>query len=399
MRERVFGRDVELGAIDDFLAGVRSGARALVFAGPAGVGKTTLLRAAIDRASAAGCVVLRSFPSPSDTRLAFAGLADLLSGHLDQVLPDLAAPQRRVLGAALLVDEPLEFTPDPHVVAAALLAALRSLAGSADSVVVAVDDVQWLDAPSASAVSFAFRRLDRDRVGLLCAVRDDGTSPAPLELSRARLTAEIVPVGGLSLGALHHLLRTELDLSLSHPTLRRVHAESAGNPFMAMEIGRALARRGLTRVGSGPLPVPATVSGLVGERLSELPASVTTALQVVAVLADASLNRVLAGGVAGADLDAAFEAGVVELSGGRVRFSHPVLASSVLTSIPPARRRELHAQAARSSVSAEERARHRALAAASPSAEIAGDWTRPPALPSIGVLPRPPLSCSNSPRP
>ena len=150
MRERVFGRDVELGAIDDFLAGVRSGARALVLAGPAGVGKTTLLRAAIDQASAAGCVVLRSFPSPSDTRLAFAGLADLLSGHLDQVLPDLAAPQRRVLGAALLVDEPLEFTPDPHVVAAALLAALRSLAGSAGSgpVIVAVDDVQWLDAPS-----------------------------------------------------------------------------------------------------------------------------------------------------------------------------------------------------------------------------------------------------------
>ena len=373
MRERVFGREVELGAIDDFLAGVRSGARALVFAGPAGVGKTTLLRAAVDQASSAGCVVLRSFPSPSDTRLAFAGLADLLSGHLDQVLPELAAPQRRVLGAALLVDEPLEFTPDPHLVAAALLAALRSLAGSVGSVVVAVDDVQWLDAPSASAVSFAFRRLDGDRVGLLCAVRDDGTSPAPLELSRARLTAEIVPVGGLSLGALHHLLRTELDLSLSHPTLRRVHAESAGNPFMAMEIGRALARRGLTRVGSGPLPVPATVSGLVGERLSELPAAVTSALWVVAVLADAPLNRVLAGGVAGADLDAAFTAGVVELSGGRVRFSHPVLASSVLASIPPARRRELHARAARSSVSAEERARHRALAAAAPSAEIAAE--------------------------
>ena len=204
-------------------------------------------------------------------------------------------------------------------------------------------------------------------------MRDDGTSPAPLELSRARLTAEIVPVGGLSLGALHHLLRTELDLSLSHPTLRRVHAESAGNPFMAMEIGRALTRRGLTRVGSGPLPVPATVSGLVGERLSELPTSVSSALGVVAVLADAPLDRVLAGGVAGADLDAAFTAGVVELAGGRVRFSHPVLASSVLASIPPARRRELHAQAARSSVSAEERARHRALAAASPSAEIADE--------------------------
>jgi hypothetical protein len=85
------------------------------------------------------------------------------------------------------------------------------------------------------------------------------------------------------------------------------------------------------------------------------------------------LSRVLASGVAGADLDAAFSAGIVELSGGRVRFSHPVLASSVLASIPPARRRELHAEAARSSGSAEERARHRALAAGSPSAEIAAE--------------------------
>lgn len=372
MRERVFGRDAELGAIDEFLAGVRSAARALVFAGPAGVGKTTLLRAAIDQANAAGCTVLRSFPSPSDTRLAFAGLADLLGGRLDLVLPDLAPPQRRLLGAALLVDEPLDFTPDPHVVAAAFLAALRSLAGSAP-VIVAIDDVQWLDAPSASAVSFAIRRLDADRAGLVCAVRDDGAAGAPLELDRARLTAEIVPVGGLSLGALHHLVRTQLDLSLSHPTLRRVHAESGGNPFMALEIGRALARRGLTRVGTGPLPVPATVSGLVGERLSELPESVTDALGVVAVLADAPLDRVLGAGVAGPDLDAAFAAGVVELDDGRVRFSHPVLASTVLSAIPPARRRELHAGAARSSASIEERARHRALAAASPSAEIAAE--------------------------
>ena len=281
------------------------------------------------------------------------------------MLPDLAPPQRRVLGAALLVDDPLEFTPDPHVVAAAFLAALRSLAGSVP-VVVAIDDIQWLDAPSAAAVSFAIRRLDTDQVGLLGAVRGDGISDAPLELSRARLTAEIVPVGGLSLGALHHLVRTELDLSLSHPTLRRVHAESAGNPFMALEIGRALARRGLTRVGTGPLPVQATVSGLVGERLGELPGSVTDALGVVAVLADAPLDRVLAAGVAGPDLDAAFAAGVVELDGGRVRFSHPLLRSTVLASIPPARRRELHAEAARGSASPEERARHRALAAAGP---------------------------------
>jgi ATP/maltotriose-dependent transcriptional regulator MalT len=370
-REGVFGRAAELGAIDAFLAGVASGSHALVFAGPAGVGKTTLLRAGIDQATSSGYTVLRSFPSPGDTRLAFAGLADLLRQRLDVVLPELAPPQRRVLGAALLVEDPLEFTPDPHIVAAAFLTALRTLAAHRP-VVLVIDDVQWLDAPSASAVSFAARRFDGERAGLLCAVRSDGPA-APFELARARMEAQLVSVGGLSTAALRQVLRTELDLPLSHPTLHRVHAESAGNPLIALEIGRALTRRGLTRVGGGPLPVPVSVASLVSERLSELPIPVTGVLEVVAVLADALVSRILELGVPGADLDAAFAAGVIALDDGRVRFSHPVLASAVLGSIPPVRRRELHAAAARSSVSAEERVRHRALAAAGPSSRIAAE--------------------------
>ena len=71
----------------------------------------------------------------------------------------------------------------------------------------------------------------------------------------------MLPLGGLDLGALHRLLSTRLGIPLSHPTLRRVHAESAGNPFAALEIGRALARRGIVRVTDGPLPVPDTLSG------------------------------------------------------------------------------------------------------------------------------------------
>ena len=155
-----------------------------------------------------------------------------------------------------------------------------------------------------------------------------------------------MPVGGLSLGALHRLLRTRLGMSLSHPALRRVHAESAGNPFIALEIGRALARRGITRVADGPLPIPDTLSGLVGERLRELQAPVADALGVVAVMPGAPLSRYLAAGVPGGDLDAAVLAGVLEVDAGTLRFSHPLLASAVLGPIPPARRRQLHALAA-----------------------------------------------------
>jgi DNA-binding CsgD family transcriptional regulator len=369
----VFGRDAELSMLDAFLAALASGPAALVLAGPPGAGKTTLLRAALERAIRQGCTVLRTLPSRSDMRLAFAGLGDLLGSRLEAVMPGLPAPQQRALGAALLLEDEPPVPPDPRVIAAAFRSALLVLA-AAGPVVLVIDDVQWLDAPTAAAVGFALRRLDREGIGLLCARRSGGAGTRPpLELHRAAFTTEVLPVSGLSLGALHRLLSSRLDIPLSRPALRRVHTESAGNPFIALEIGRALARRGIIRVGDGPLPVPDTLDGLVGERLHELPATVADALGLVAIMPGAPAARYLGAGVPGSDLDAAVVSGVVEVDSGRVRFSHPLLASAVLGAIPPARRRELHAVAARSAEDAEEKARHRALAARGPSRPIAAE--------------------------
>lgn len=379
MRQSVFGREAELGVLDAFLTRLSSGPAGLILAGPACAGKTTLISAGLDRAAALGYTVLRSFPAPSDLRLAFAGLADLLTAQLGDVLPALPGPQRRALSAALLIEDPPDISPEPNVIAAAARNALVTLAARTP-VLIVIDDVQWLDAPSQSAVSFAARRLVTERVGLLGAIRSDRPDePLPLELDRAAMPARLLPLGGLSLGALHHLLRARLDLSLSALTLRRVHAESDGNPFVALEIGRALARRDLARVGGGPLPVPDTLGGLVGERLAEFPASVTSALAMLAVMPDASAPRLLAAGVPGPDLDAAVLAGVVETSPvtgagtDGLRFTHPLLASAVLGAIPPARRRELHALAARSATDPEERARHLALSCDDQSAELAAE--------------------------
>jgi DNA-binding NarL/FixJ family response regulator len=339
----------------------------------AGAGKTTLVRAAMTAAAAGGFTVLHTMPSRGDVRLAFAGLADLVGQHLGVVAEEVPAPQARALRVALLIDEPGGPPPGPRVIAAAFRSALGVLARAAP-VLVVVDDVQWLDPPTAAAVGFAARRFERERVGLLCAQRTERPgADLPLELGRGRRQAEVIPVGGLSVGVLHRLLRTRLGASFPHPTLRRIEAASGGNPFIALEIGRALARRSPGGPAGAALPVPATLSGLVDEHLGELPPAVTGVLQMVAVMPDAPVGQYLAAGVDAGDLDAAVLAGVIEADGGRLRFSHPLLAAAVADATPPARWRELHAAAAGVVQPPEQRARYRALAATGPSATEAAE--------------------------
>lgn len=373
MPTQIFGRDAELRTIGGFLDALASSPGSLVLAGPAGAGKTTLLRAGAALAAEHGFTVLRTMPAPGDMRLAFAGLADLLEPSLEAVTAGLPPPQARALRMALLVQEVPAHPPEPRVIATAFRSAVSLLARSAP-VLVVIDDVQWLDPPTEEAVGFAVRRLEHEAVGLLCAQRTSHPGEElPLELDRAVLSADLLPVGGLSLGALHRMLRTRLGTSFSHQTLRRIETDSGGNPFIALEIGRALARRGVTSAGASALPVPDTLSGLVGERLGELPPAVLDAVRLVAVMPDAPFGQYLAAGAGGAELDSAVLAGVLEPDGGRLRFSHPLLASAVAGSIPPASLRELHGIAARSVRLPEEQARHRALAAAGPSAPVAAE--------------------------
>ena len=355
----VFGRDAELATLGAFLDSVRGSPGARVLAGPAGAGKTTLVRAVMAQAAARGFAVLHTMPSRSDVKLAFAGLADLLEPHLETVINGLPGPQARALRVALLIDDAGGHPPEPRVIAAAFRSALGVLARSRAPVLVVADDVQWLDAPTAAATAFAVRRLGCEPVGLLCAQRTDQPGEdLPLELARARLRADVVPVGGLSLEALHRLLRTRLGTSFSHPALRRIEAASGGNAFIALEIGRALTHRGTSDTGPAPLPVPGTLAGLVGERLGELSAAVLSAVQLVAVMPDASIGSYLAAGVDGDELDAAVLAGVLEIEAGRLRFTHPLLPAAVTAGIPPARLRVLHETAARHAGQAELRARH-----------------------------------------
>ena len=136
----------------------------------------------IGEAESRGIRVLQARAAETEVQLSYATLADLVGADFEETRRALPPIQQRALAAALLRAEADELF-QPRTVATAFVGVLASLAEAA-VVLVAVDDVQWLDPASAGALSFAARRLP-DRVGLLLTRRGDPGEPAPLGLERA----------------------------------------------------------------------------------------------------------------------------------------------------------------------------------------------------------------------
>jgi tetratricopeptide (TPR) repeat protein len=301
-------------------------------------------------------------PAESEARLSYAALADLVGDVFDETRSALPAPQERALGTALLRMETSEAV-DPRTTATALASVLTALAAERP-VLVAVDDVQWIDPASARALEFAARRLPSQE-GLLVTLRTEGGDEAPLGLARAlpEIRVQRLVPAPLSLAALHHLITDRLGSAPSRPTLARIATASAGNPFFALEIARALVRDASDYRLGDPLPVPQSLHELVLARVRALPAVAQKAMLVAAALSRptvATVAHTLAPEDAVSALVAAEEAGVLVLEKERIRFTHPLLASAVYGAASGSKRRQLHRRLADVIADPEERARHRA---------------------------------------
>jgi DNA-binding CsgD family transcriptional regulator len=366
----IIGRDDELDVVAGFVGGATSLPAALLLRGEAGIGKTSLWRYGVEEAERHGQRVLAIVPGSSEAQLSFAGLGDLLEGILAglEALPD---PQRHALEVALLLADPGETPPDPRTIAVGALGLLKQVATDAP-LVLAIDDVQWLDAASAGVVEFAVRRLRGEQIRLLVAERvvNRGEAP-PLGLDRAlgeRL--QRLHVGPLSLGALHRLLHSRLGLTLPRPALRRLGQACGGNPFFALEIGAVLKERGEALDPSAPLPIPDNVHELLRRRVEAFSARAREALLAAAATADAN-TAVVESVSSSAGVEEAIAAGVLLPDGPRLRFSHPLLAEAVYAQATPRRRRQLHRRLAGVLTDVEERALHLALAAEGSDAQVA----------------------------
>ena len=181
--DRIVGREPELESLERFVSDNGAWPGALVIEGTAGIGKSTLLDAAVDAARERSVEVLRCGPGEHESRLSFAALRDLLEHAYDEEAAKLPGPQRRALAVALLREEP-EAPLDRGAVSAAFLTLLRERSRTG-RVLLVVDDVQWLDRPTASALVFAIRRLRDEPVGLVLTHRSDGGGQDTLGLDQA----------------------------------------------------------------------------------------------------------------------------------------------------------------------------------------------------------------------
>ena len=374
MRGEVFGRERELESVSAFLDRSAEGLAGLVLEGEAGIGKSTLWRAGVAAARERGFVVLSAQLAEAERGLAHVGLGDLFPEHLlEDVLRALAAPRRRALEVALLrEDAAAGETVDPRALGVATRDALRSLAGDR-RLLLAIDDVQWLDDASARALAFALRRSDDEQVLLLARRLGAGLPVSAVELAVGALGVERLPVGPLSMGAIHRLLQSRLGRTLSRPTLVRLHETSGGNPFYALELANALDAEGTVPDPTEPLRLPESVQRLVGGRFSGLGPASREALSLVAAAGRLPHAVLRAAGVGEEALGPAFAARVIEHSGSVVRFAHPLLASALYQELQLERRERAHRLLAAVVDDPLARARHLALASSASDAVVAAE--------------------------
>ena len=366
----IVGRDSELAVIGRWLANGRPAL--LEIEGEAGIGKTTLWEEGTRLARDAGALVLQCRPVEIETAVSYGALANLLEPALAGVRQAVPPPRLRALEGALRLRDVMSSSLDETAVALGVLSVVRA-AAALQPVVLAVEDVQWLDASSRVALTYALRGVrPGDDVAVLLSRRlDAGAGPLDLRGSTLAATTERLRPGPLSIGAVHRMTHARLGSPLSRPKVVRVHAASRGNPLHALELARVVADLG---PHEAELAVPASLADALRARIEAL--SAPTRAVLLAVAAAGNPRPELLVRVAGPDggkpaLDEAISKGVLVLAEGRVRFSHPLLGSTVYGDAGELERREAHALLAELAETLEERARHLALAGVGPDAALA----------------------------
>ncbi len=337
----------------------------LVIEGAPGIGKSRLLEAARSWAPDVGVRVLAARATELEHGFPFGIVRQLFERPLLEA--DAGERARWLAGAAALASDVLTAAPtrappagpsgsDPGYAWQHGLYWLASNLSADAPLVLVIDDLQWCDAPSASALAFMARRLEGQPLGLILATRplDPLLAPEAATLVADPAT-ELLRPSPLSSAAIGTLVAERL---ADEPDDRFVSAcldVTGGNPFLLGELLGEAAARGLDPTAAAAAEVgamvPRGVANAVLLRLARLVPTAAVLARALSALGDGAQvgDAARLADLAGEDLEAAMaalvSAGVVE-SGGTVRFAHPILRAAIYDDLSLAERERLHAAAA-----------------------------------------------------
>jgi DNA-binding CsgD family transcriptional regulator len=289
----------------------------LVLHGAAGVGKSTLLAEACDRALARGIDVHWVLATLASHAVPFGPFAQLL---------------------------PPDFDPDQP--GGVLTAAAGHLAASDRPVALAVDDAHLLDAGSATLLQHL---AQTGSVSFVVTVRDGELAPDAITALWKDLRVPRV--------RLDHLDRDEVSVALSEALGGDVSSTlvddlaqlSHGNPLLLRELTMAAQRAGTVKhhegiwVATGPLVAVDDLPAVVAERLDRLPAAVRAAAELVALAepVGAAVIEQLVPPEVGARLDdERLLAAIPDRRRVQIRLVHPLYSEALRATVPPLRARE-----------------------------------------------------------
>jgi DNA-binding CsgD family transcriptional regulator len=353
-------RELELETVERVLAGAQAGSgAAVVFEGPAGIGKSSLLAAT--RAAAAELRVLSARGGELERELPFGIVRQLL----EPVMAACGAEEREALlaGAAALA-RPVLFAADPEGAAEPSFSALHGLywltinLADAQPVLVAVDDAHLADVASLRWLIYLARRLTGVQLALVLATRPAEPGPVQELVDELLVIPEVAVLhpGGLSEQATTLLAAESLAAEPAPTFIAACQRATGGNPFLLLELFGELERREIapSRENAGLASQLSShgVGRAVRARLRRLPEGCTALARAVAVLGDPA-EPALAAQLAELEDDAASRAAdalaeAVILEPGRpLAFVHTLVRSSVYSEMSSAERARSHERAAR----------------------------------------------------
>jgi len=362
----IIGREAGQARLRALVDPVPQASQVLVVVGEAGIGKTVLLADASDRARSAGMRVLSVTGRESESRLAFAGLHQLLRPVLSRAAALPGRQAQALLGALGLAADPV--AADPLLTGVAVLTLLSDLSERSGLLVIA-DDAHWLDRSSLDALAFAASRLDAERVVMLVGVR--GQAPPP-GFDRGFAELRLGPLSAADAGRL-------LDAQPVPPRGRaraQVLAQADGNPMALIELAKVIAEdpAASRRWAAEPLPLTDRLSAVLRSRFAALPEQAQAALLLAAVADGPDLSAAAGhgGGPYALTLAPAEREGLITVDRAGLRFSHPLVRSAIYHSAPFAQRAAAHHQLAQAlHDQPDRRAWHLAAAALRPDEQVA----------------------------